>query len=134
MYPSSRNVNDLHPRLRSLYLRFDQMMRESDVHYIITATYRNNDDQDKLYDSGRTVKGSIVTNAKAGQSMHNAVDLNGAPASRAFDIVIIKDGKPDWDIKNPDWKKAGKIGKSVGLEWAGDWVSFKEYPHFQLPK
>mgnify|MGYP003338216528 CR=1 FL=1 len=23
------------------------------------------------------------------------------------------------------------IGKKFGLEWAGDWKTFKEYPHFQ---
>jgi peptidoglycan L-alanyl-D-glutamate endopeptidase CwlK len=25
----------------------------------------------------------------------------------------------------------GKIGESCGLEWAGNWKTFKEFPHFQ---
>ncbi|EGF93763.1 M15C subfamily peptidase [Asticcacaulis biprosthecium C19] len=25
----------------------------------------------------------------------------------------------------------GAIGKAQGLEWAGDWRRFREYPHFQ---
>ena len=29
------------------------------------------------------------------------------------------------------FKRLGQIGKSIGLEWAGDWVTFREYPHFQ---
>lgn len=134
MYQSSRNVTALHPRLRSLFILFDSAMREAGIDYIVTATYRNNADQDALYAMGRTKKGAIVTNARGGESRHNCVDLNGAPASQAFDIVIMANGKCDWNIKNPNWRKAGAIGKSIGLEWAGDWVSFKEYPHFQLPK
>ena len=29
------------------------------------------------------------------------------------------------------WKKVGNVGKLVGLEWAGEWKKFKEFPHFQ---
>lgn len=134
MYPSSRNISDLCPNLQLLYRKFDQLMRELGVDYIVTCTYRNDVEQNFLYAQGRLNKGHIVTNAKAGQSFHNAVDDTGKPASKAFDIVIMKNGKPDWNISNPDWLKAGNIGRSVGLEWAGDWKSFKEYPHFQLPK
>ena len=73
-----------------------------------------------------------MTNAKAGQSLHNHIDEKGSPSSDAFDIVIMRNGKPDWDKKNPAWGIAGTIGESVGLEWAGNWKSFKEFPHFQL--
>lgn len=133
-YQSTRSITAMHPRLRSLYIQFDTLMRQARIDYIVTATYRSNEDQAALYASGRTVRGKIRTNAIPGQSAHNALDTIGAPASRAFDIAIFKHGKIDWDEKNPDWKRAGVIGKSIGLEWAGDWVTFKEYPHFQLPK
>jgi peptidoglycan L-alanyl-D-glutamate endopeptidase CwlK len=134
MYKSSRNIQDLHPRLRGLFITFDAELRAAGVDYIVTCTYRNGADQDALYAQGRTVRGNKVTNAKAGESLHNNCDANGIPAARAFDIVIMKNGKPDWNVSNPHWKLAGKIGQRVGLEWAGNWVSFKEYPHFQLPK
>jgi peptidoglycan L-alanyl-D-glutamate endopeptidase CwlK len=39
-------------------------------------------------------------------------------------------GKAVWDDQTI-WKQVGEIGKSCGLEWAGDWKTFKEYPHFQ---
>jgi len=42
-------------------------------------------------------------------------------------------GKAIWHDKNT-WKKIGALGKSIGLEWAGDWRRFKEYPHFQYTK
>jgi peptidoglycan L-alanyl-D-glutamate endopeptidase CwlK len=79
-----------------------------------------------LYAQGRTTKGSIVTNAKAGQSWHNY--------RLAFDIVPLKNGKPVWGTSGADgklWKAIAKIGKACGLEWAGDWKTFSEYPHFQ---
>ena len=109
-------------------------MAKAGIDFIVTSTYRNDKDQDALYALGRTVKGKIVTNAKAGQSRHNIVGAGGIPAAEAFDIVIMSNGKPDWDVKNPNWKKAGKIGVAVGLDWAGNWKSFVEYPHFELPK
>jgi peptidoglycan L-alanyl-D-glutamate endopeptidase CwlK len=84
--------------------------------------------QDKLYAKGRTEepigRRHIVTNAKGGQSFHNF--------GLAFDIVILGDGgKANWDTNDPAWKRAGEIGKSVGLEWGGDWTRLKDLPHFQ---
>jgi len=32
------------------------------------------------------------------------------------------------------WKRVGEIGEKVGLEWAGRWTTFREYPHFQHPQ
>lgn len=29
------------------------------------------------------------------------------------------------------WRRAGEVGKSVGLEWGGDWKGFKDPLHFQ---
>jgi peptidoglycan L-alanyl-D-glutamate endopeptidase CwlK len=47
------------------------------------------------------------------------------------DVVPLLHGKPVWDAKNSIWQDVGRIGKAAGLEWAGDWQRFKEYPHFQ---
>ena len=134
IYPSSRRIGDLNPTLQALYYKFDMQMKAEQIDYIVTCTYRNLEDQTVLYAKGRTAPGPKVTNARAGESKHNATLADGSPASEAFDIAIMEHGKIDWDISNPKWHKAGMIGKSLGLEWAGDWVSFKEYPHFQLKK
>jgi peptidoglycan L-alanyl-D-glutamate endopeptidase CwlK len=48
-----------------------------------------------------------------------------------LDVVALVNGKPIWNKKDPIWQKIGEIGKSCGLEWAGDWEDFKEFPHFQ---
>lgn len=74
-----------------------------------------------------------ASNCKPGQSAHNAKDANFNPSSDAFDIAIIRAGKYIGDGNDPDYRKAGAIGKSIGLVWAGDWTSFKEVAHFQNP-
>lgn len=62
-------------------------------------------------------KGSIVTNAKGGESIHNY--------ELAFDIVPLKTWKTStWGQRYLDlklWKDIAKIDKACGLEWAGDW-------------
>uniref|UniRef100_UPI0030F5E7DE M15 family metallopeptidase n=1 Tax=Paenibacillus sp. FSL R10-2748 TaxID=2954658 RepID=UPI0030F5E7DE len=32
----------------------------------------------------------------------------------------------------PDWSKVVEEAKKLGLEWGGDWRSFKDMPHFQM--
>lgn len=58
--------------------------------------------------------------------------------SRAFDIRLLKYGKPHWETKwdgnensITDYKEAALIGMSVGLDAGGMW-SKPDYPHFQL--
>lgn len=89
---------------------------------LITSTLRDNESQAALYAQGRTTPGNKVTNAKAGQSFHNY--------ACAFDFVPLVNGKAQWnDLKL--FERCGSIAESVGLEWAGRWVSFKEYAHCQ---
>lgn len=133
MYKSSRDIKDLHPKMQALFVQFDSAMKRANIDYIVTCTYRNDEDQNELYALGRTKRGNVVTNARAGESLHNHVNADtGKPESLAFDICIMQNGKCDWSTQNPAWKRAGEIGTKIGLEWAGNWKSFKEYPHFQL--
>jgi len=107
-----------------------------------TYTLRTFKEQQDLYNLGRTVvnpdgrskskpMGNIVTNAKAGQSIHNyglAVDIaliiNGTEAS--WNTVKDFDG----DLVS-DWMECVKIFKKHGWEWGGDWKTFRDAPHFQ---
>lgn len=57
--------------------------------------------------------------------------------AKAVDIVPLDGGKPrfDWPLYYrlaPAVKRAAKELK-IPLEWGGDWKSFKDGPHFQLP-
>ena len=120
---NSRSLDDLIPPARARVQAFLDAAKKEGVDLLVTSTYRDNASQDALYAQGRTKPGKIVTNAKAGQSWHNY--------RCAVDVVPIVAGKPRWDVKDEVWQKIGALGKAQGLEWAGDWKRFREYPHFQ---
>jgi len=119
---NSRSLDDLVPPAKQRAQAFVEAAKAKGIDLLVTSTYRDNESQDALYAQGRTTPGNIVTKAKAGQSWHNW--------RCALDVVPLVNGKAVWDDQAL-WKKVGEIGKSCGLEWAGDWVTFKEFPHFQ---
>jgi peptidoglycan L-alanyl-D-glutamate endopeptidase CwlK len=120
---NSRRLEDLLPVVKAKVDCFIAECKEVGIDLLVTSTYRDNASQNALYEQGRTKPGKTVTNAKAGQSFHNY--------RCAVDVVPLVNGKPMWDAKNPIWQQVGAIGKSCGLEWAGDWKRFREFPHFQ---
>ena len=124
---NSRKLEDLHPKVEAMAREMiKKLWDEHEIAVIVTSTYRDFESQNALYAQGRTKKGPKVTNARGGQSYHNW--------RVAFDIVPLLNGKPSWKTTGyagEMWQTCGKVGKSVGLEWAGDWKTFKEYPHFQ---
>jgi peptidoglycan L-alanyl-D-glutamate endopeptidase CwlK len=120
---NSRKLDDLLPPVKVRVEEFLASARLAGIDLLVTSTYRDNASQNALYAQGRTTPGKIVTNAKAGQSWHNY--------RCAVDVVPVVAGKPRWDVKDAVWQEVGRLGKAAGLEWAGDWKRFKEYPHFQ---
>ncbi len=123
---NSRDTKDLIEIVRKMADNMIADCKRHGIDIIITSTYRDNESQNALYAQGRTTTGKIVTNAKAGQSMHNY--------KCAFDVVPVRNGKPVWGTSGEDgklWAQVGAIGEACGLEWAGRWVKFKELAHFQ---
>lgn len=126
----SRSLDDLEDDVKALALAFKAECKRRGLDVLIYCTLRSNKEQDALYSQGRSSKSShIVTNARAGQSLHNPQPKTGK--ARAFDAVPIRnDGKLEWDnAKAID--EMGAAGLAVGLEWAGKWTTFKERVHFQ---
>lgn len=124
---SSRKIEELHPVVQRLYLKFEDECEKAEIPILRTSTYRDIESQNALYAQGRTVKGAILTNARGGDSFHNY--------RVAFDVVPLRNGKPVWGALGDDWalwRSVGAIGRACGLEWAGDWKKFKEFPHFQF--
>ena len=119
---NSRSLDDLIPQAHVRADKLIELCKAAGIDLLITSTYRDNESQDALYAQGRTKPGKIVTKAKGGQSFHNY--------RCAFDVVPLVNGKPVWD-DNGLWEQIGRLGKQIGLEWAGDWSTFKESPHFQ---
>lgn len=126
-------IDDLHPRVRKetlqLYMKANNTLLGSHVRLRFSQVLRTMEQQQKLYEQGRTTAGKIVTNAKAEQSYHNY--------GLAFDIVLLYDdgsgrfSQASWDIeRGGDWKRVAEFFKAHGWEWGGDWRS-PDYPHFQ---
>ncbi len=55
----------------------------------------------------------------------------------AVDIVLFVDGQVTWDFEKyrlvADHIKTVAKELNIPIEWGGDWTSFKDGPHFQLP-
>jgi hypothetical protein len=87
----------------------------------ISSTYRDSEAQNALYAKGRTKSGAIVTNARAGQSIHNY--------RLAFDIFKNISGHLYDDPRF--FKTAGELWTEMGGEWGGSWKSFPDAPHME---
>jgi len=100
-------------------------MHAQGIYICVAQGFRSFAEQDALYAQGRTKPGNIVTNARGGQSNHNygvAVDL----------CLYTQDGSDViWTVEG-NFRKVIAAMKGQGFKWGGDWVSFKDYPHFEL--
>ena len=117
-----RDINELHPVLKELALKLVERCKREGLNIKIGETYRSIERQEYLYAQGRTRPGNIVTYAR-GTTMSSYHQWR-----LAFDVFQ--------NIRGDEYnlavlKKVGKIGKELGLEWGGDWTSFRDYPHFQ---
>jgi peptidoglycan LD-endopeptidase CwlK len=119
---NSRDINELHPTVKRGAMQLQSKMKELGYDLLVTSTYRDLESQSALYAQGRTLPGKIVTNAKAGQSIHNY--------RLAFDVCKNKKGQEFSD--NRFFELCGKVWTEMGGEWGGSWVGFKDNPHMQF--
>jgi peptidoglycan LD-endopeptidase CwlK len=123
---SERNIKTLLPGAQPIFRQFlaaaNEAMREHGVTVKIISGTRTYAEQQSLYDQGRTKKGSIVTNARAGFSNHN----HGI----AVDIGLFKGS--DYLEESPLYEVLGSVGERLGLEWGGRWTSPRDFPHYQV--
>jgi peptidoglycan LD-endopeptidase CwlK len=119
---SEKNIATLlpgvHPYARSLVERAAAI----GITIRIISGTRTYDEQNALYAKGRTTPGKKVTNARGGYSNHNF--------GIAFDIGVFEGTK--YLGESPKYKAVGAIGLELGLDWGGNWKSFKDEPHYQL--
>ncbi|MES2903998.1 MAG: M15 family metallopeptidase [Pseudomonadota bacterium] len=86
----------------------------------------------------RTVERQRQLVAKGASKTMKSRHLPGPDGkSRAVDIAPMIDGAVSWDW--PLYHRLAKVVKQaaadvgVPIEWGGDWRSFKDGPHWQLP-
>ena len=118
-------LKKVHPDLARVVTRAAKLMK-GDLQFIVTCGIRTLEEQKRLMKIGatRTMRSRHLPGAKNG-------------LSHAVDLAAIVDGKLKWDW--PLYAKLGEVMKEaarlekVPLEWGGDWRTFKDGPHFQLP-
>lgn len=121
-----RDITKLHPLLQEKATQLVSECVKNGLIIAIGECVRTVVEQDALYSKGKTKPGIKVTNAKG--STYSSMHQWGI----AFDFYR-NDGKGAYNDTDGFFTKVGKIGKSIGLEWGGSWISIKDKPHFQLP-
>jgi len=91
---------------------------------IITAFYRSSDEQNALYQIGRTKPGKIVTNCDGykKKSKHQLW--------RAVDLAVVENGEIKWD--SPVYDELGEFWDSVGGIWGGNFSGLPDKCHFEI--
>lgn len=120
---SLKRLEEAHPDMRRLMV---EAAKDCEVHFEIGEVLRTLARQKQLKAAGAS---------KTMNSRHLAHPADGL--ARAADIVCYVEGKVRWDW--PLYRKAAAHIKLVAarlgipLEWGGDWRTFPDGPHFQLP-
>jgi len=120
-------IGQLDERVQAMAIQLLRAAHEQGIDLFVANGYRSIEDQDKLYKQGRdpNYPGPIVTHAPGGWSWHEY--------RRAFDVAVIGNNQAERYPNNPAlWHRIGQIGKSVGLEWGGDYTTVQpDLPHFE---
>ena len=152
----SRDKSLLCPAFAGRLVIFERRLQEASLPFFMFMGLRIREDQEELWNQGRTTPGPpcrhggilfpigtcqkhplglTVTNARAGDSMHQY--------ALAADYVRDGDtGKPgiQWSWAEADedhdhvsdWLEMGTIAEECGLEWGGRWRRFPDRPHVQM--
>lgn len=113
------DIEHISPILKNKINQLQILAKKQGIEFKVICGYRSQSEQDRLYAQGRTIPGRKVTWTR------NSKHTQG----KAFDVAVIKDGKITWERK--DYEVIGKLGKSLGLTWGGDWKC-KDMGHFEI--
>jgi peptidoglycan L-alanyl-D-glutamate endopeptidase CwlK len=154
---ASRQLDDLDPKVKGLAVQHLVMAAEHGLQVLVYCTYRSPEEQAQLFWRGRT-SDQVELRARRleGAGCHGLADLLRSVGPQAgpkvtyagpgesyhqyrlaYDCVPIVNGKAVWSTSGDGermWQTLGQAGQQCGLEWAGTWSRFCEYPHFQDPQ
>jgi peptidoglycan L-alanyl-D-glutamate endopeptidase CwlK len=118
-------LKKVHPDLARVVTRCAKDWKDKDTSFVITC-------------GGRTVEQQkIMVAKKLSSTMHSRHIIAPNGYAHAVDLAYILHKKAMFD-----WPSARVIAKAmqaaakaekVSIEWGGDWKSFPDGPHFQLP-
>jgi len=122
---SESNIITLVPQAQIAARKFIAILTDKGKDVRLLSGTRTYAEQDALYRQGRNGNTQPkVTNAKGGQSNHNF--------GIAWDIGLFENGK--YIMADSKYKQLPEmvLPELTGLEWGGSWISFPDFPHYQL--
>ena len=143
---SKERLSQVHPELSRRVEQVASLLDVDSIHLRVTQGFRTWVEQTELYRQGRSTPGVLcfhngvtypigrcwdhplgrpVTNAKAGQSMHNY----GLACDAVPDIAGLGIWHPDWSVGDIRWKDFLDKAKSCGLAEGALWRTFPDSPH-----
>lgn len=117
---SHQRLRGVHPDLVRVVRRCAVDWADPEMGFIVTQGLRTLEEQKLLKAKGasRTLRSRHLT-------------------GHAVDLAVSVRGQIRWDwplyAKLAKAMKAAAKAEKVPLDWGGDWASFKDGPHFQLP-
>ena len=117
---SHQRLRGVHPDLVRVVRRCAADWADPETGFIVTQGLRTLEEQKLLKAKGasRTLRSRHLT-------------------GHAVDLAVSVRGQIRWDwplyAKLAKAMKAAAKAEKVPLEWGGDWTSFRDGPHFQLP-
>ena len=117
---SHQRLRGVHPDLVRVVRRCAADWADPETGFIVTQGLRTLEEQKLLKAKGasRTLRSRHLT-------------------GHAVDLAVSVQGQVRWDwplyAKLAKAMKAAAKAEKVPLDWGGDWASFKDGPHFQLP-
>lgn len=123
---SLAKLKGVHPALVKVVNRCAADWKDTELTWIITC-------------GPRTVAEQKVLVAKGASKTMNSRHIPGKDGySKAVDVAMVLNGKLKWDwplyAKMAVAMQAAASKEMVPLEWGGSWKSFRDGPHYQLPK
>ena len=115
---SKTRLTGVHPDLVKV---MEEAIKNSPYDFSISQGLRTLEQQQELFNAGKS------------QTMRSR-HLSG----HAVDIAVLENGKVTWEFDRYNTVaahiKAVAKEMNIPVEWGGDWLSFKDGPHFQLNK
>lgn len=133
---SLKMLKGVHPNLVNF---MTELIKISPWNFKITAGVRTAEEQNRLYQKGRSAPGAKVTNADGYKLKSNhQIKFDGLGYATDIGVIVNGEYKGTWkdfhyyqDIYNVA-KEKGLLEK-YGIEWGGNcWKSFKDAPHWQI--
>lgn len=124
---SEKRLKGVHPDLVRVVRRLAKDWKDAELGWIITCGVR-------------TLEEQKVLKAKGASRTLNSRHIPGKNGfAHAVDFAMTLKGVPRWDF--PLYAKplavavkAAAKAEGVPITWGGDWTSFKDGPHFELPR